>query len=331
MAIGLVSAPLREGEPRRPRAREAAEEHQAVCSARRGPAQRHACRQMAPTAAGAPDGGAAALKRRLRHALKRTRRAQIFVELFAGSGALSRGLEHVSGFACMAMDITNGVDLTHPAVRSLIAGWLRARVVRGVWVGFPCTTWSVARRPALRSKAYVWGLPGLNASEQDQIRNGNATVRAAVCVLREFLRSGIPAVAENPLSSLAWQLPLFVHSAQSPGVRNVSFDFCAFGTPWKKPTRLWSAHCHIEQLGKQCGGPPGRCHTGRGHVRLSGRGPDGRLRTKVAEPYTARLAVAAAHALASAADRIEVAHHTSWGTVKGRQRQKWGLGTVAAS
>lgn len=125
-------------------------------------------------------------------------------------------------------------------------------------------------------------------------------------ILRECLRSGTPAVAENPLASLAWRLPLFANS--DSGSASVSLDFCAFGTPWKKGTRLWSAHCHVEHLGQRCKGPPGRCHTGRPHVRLPGRAPDGRLRTKVAEPHPARFACATAHALGSAADRIELAH-----------------------
>lgn len=263
---------------------------------------------MGSPAAELSDGGAAALKSRVRRARRASHARQVFLELFSGSGGVSRALAQNGPHAAIDVDIRQGVDLTHPSVKGLIRGWMRSRVVRGLWLGFPCTTWSNARRPALRSRKELWGRPGLAAPQQLQVALGNATLRAALSLMREGIAAGIPVVAENPESSLAWQVPFFARAAKNNAVQQVTMDFCAFGAAWRKSTRLWSAHCDLQTLAKRCGGAPGWCHTGKRHIRLSGRGPDGRLRTKIAEPYPQMFARQAAAALVAAADRIELSH-----------------------
>lgn len=244
------------------------------------------------------------LKRRMRRMLRGTNARQVFLELFSGSGGVRRALAERGHYGAIVVDIQQGFDVTHSRVKNLIRGWIRSQVVRGLWLGVPCTTWSNERRPALRSSVAPWGFSGLSEDQQRQVAVGNATMTAAISLMQERAAGGIPVVTENPQGSLIWKLPVFAKMAHDGAVQEVTLDFCAFGAPWRKSTRLWSAHCALKPLERRCGGTLGWCHMGKRHIRLSGRAPDGRLLTKIAEPYPRDFARLAAASLAAAADRL---------------------------
>ena len=71
-------------------------------------------------------------------------------------------------------------------------------------------------------------------------------------------------------------------------------DFCAYGTPWRKPTAVvaWR-FAEAEYLSARCGARQANgwacTFTGEKHVTLEGRHPNGKLMTQVAEPYPAAL------------------------------------------
>ena len=72
-------------------------------------------------------------------------RRQVFLEIFSGCAAVSRSLRK-QGFGVVTLDIRAGPleDVCLPAVRKVLQGWIAAGAVLGVWLGPPCTTWSVA-------------------------------------------------------------------------------------------------------------------------------------------------------------------------------------------
>jgi len=86
---------------------------------------------------------------------------------------------------------------------------------------------------------------------------------------------------------------------------DISITMCAFGAPYKKPTRLavWmeddaaSPICHRLFSGKKCKAPPRKrkmpalCQfTGAQHNVLSGLSQSGKFKTMVAQPYPPMLA-----------------------------------------
>ena len=56
-------------------------------------------------------------------------------------------------------------------------------------------------------------------------------------LLRLCIRLENPFVLENPLTSMLWDVPEVQKIEASANVHARVSDLCAFGTPWKKPTK----------------------------------------------------------------------------------------------
>ena len=77
---------------------------------------------------------------------------RVFLELFSGSGHMASRMSSLGG-AVLMWDISFGpaYDLSKKKVQQLVRGWILAGMVWAVHMGTPCTTYSIARRPAVRS------------------------------------------------------------------------------------------------------------------------------------------------------------------------------------
>eukprot|EP00974_Lingulodinium_polyedra_P065392 6323253-Lingulodinium_polyedra.AAC.1 len=247
------------------------------------------------------------LNRALRLALTGTKKSQVFVELFSGAGVLAREVEKASGFACLRFDVKLGLefDLCNQDVVLVLLGWIAARLVRGAWIGAPCSTWSRARRRPLRDSLHIYGRDGLNANDLFKVRVGNATLAAARRVIRSCSSYGVPCILENPATSQMWSEPQLRALLELPSANAFCLDYCCFGAPWRKRTRLAGWHCS-EPLGlrRLCTGHDGKCWTGKRHRLLQGSVPGSSLCwTHLAEAYPVALAAAAGRWLAQAADQ----------------------------
>ena len=109
-------------------------------------------------------------------------------------------------------------------------------------------------------------------------------------LIRVCLREGLVYLVENPLNSWMWKQPGWNHLVSDWRRTDFLVDFCVFGTPWKKPTRL--------RTNGQLGGQRMRCGGTCVHRQLRGReAGTGRSLTKLAEPYPKRLCTLLAQAL----------------------------------
>ena len=201
----------------------------------------------------------------------------------------------------MTFDVARGeeFDLTRGCVLDLIRSWMAGGLIAAVWVAFPCTTFSAARRPPLRSKEWLRGLPSARAdpSLAKQLRAGDATLTAALAVASWCRRFNVMGFFENPHTSLAWQDRRWQRLVEKGDVIQHVLDFCAFGAVWRKRTRVMGIGSGvIPSLNRRCGGVRGICHTGLRHVILQGR-EGSQLRTKQAEAYPEDLGRAIAAAL----------------------------------
>ena len=145
----------------------------------------------------------------------------------------------------------------------------------GILAAPPCTTYSIAQRPALRSKDHLVGKPGLDERGQQRVATADRLTKLLVDILVIAASLKIPWMIENPQTSLLWSMPWVSSLAKSDSVQTVVLDQCAFGVPWNKPTRLLASRlAALEKLGRRCRpyGVPRLCsHTSRPHTILSGQ------------------------------------------------------------
>ena len=105
---------------------------------------------------------------------------------------------------------------------------------------------------------------------------------------------GLPFWVENPDTSWIWRYGRFPALLDAPTTGLLRVDFCAFGTPWRKRTRVLTNIGALIDNKVLCPG----C---KSHLLLRGRCKTKRMSwTKVAEPYPAGFAAFLAMGLAGA-------------------------------
>jgi len=209
-------------------------------------------------------------------------------------------------------------DLRNPKNARLLRGWIRAGLVRGMHAGFPCETFSRARDrpngpPRLRSGEHVWGLPSLPAggADSEKVKWGNhfAKLTISLCVL--CCQCVVPWSIENPALSYAWLLPPMIALLQRRHVSSQVVEYCRFGTPWRKSTKLAAFLIDLSPLAEfRCTGRV--CVvTQQKHHELSGKDSSGQFRTKMAEAYPRKLCNILARAFADEKAKSRACQFTS--------------------
>ena len=221
------------------------------------------------------------LQSMMRRKLKQTGRAQVFLELFAGTAVFSRQVQACSGFGCLSLDLRFGdwMDLSREVVMKCILGWISSRLVRGVWVGLP---WDVGPRLLCSSRRCL-------------------ELCGAV---------GVPFFLEAADAARALLDPPLAKALSRWKAQPHVLDFCQFSAPWQRRTVIIGVCTGFHSaLHTTCSGKFGRCSAGRFHIPLRGVKPGtGILWVRIAEPYPRRLARVAAAALTQAADAIHLEH-----------------------
>lgn len=232
-----------------------------------------------------------------------TRPHKFALEIFAGTARISQA---VSTDEHKMFPIDTCLFPSHnvlcPRIEQKILTWIRTGRIWLVWLGMPCTTFSRARKNdglgpgPLRSSDFIWGLPGLSSKDRNKVSEGNALFFFTLRILQACLQYNVPFVLENPLSSMAWELPPLVDFIETANCLLCDLDYCQFGESWKKPTRLMYKYLDISSLSKRCCGSYNRCSSSNlPHVRLSGMGPNNVFMTLLAQPYPWKLCRDFAH------------------------------------
>ena len=232
----------------------------------------------------------------------------VALDVFAGCGRVGRRLRR-RGFNVISLDIKEGIDVTLPEVRKLLRGWISAGIVAVVMLAPPCASWSSARRGLpgspggpIRSLKFPMGLPQLRPQDATKIQDGNKTMFAACELLELCEKYGVPALLENPATSMMFRAPRMLRLLQRSAFHTRCGDFCQYGAPWRKRTKIIgvNAGC-LDRLGRTCSGSRAQCsRTGRPHIVLQGTSPSGQPWTAVAEPYPPQFAAALAAVLGDA-------------------------------
>ena len=268
--------------------------------------------------------------------------------LFAGPGG-ERDLPArlgARGLAVTAIDTKLG-GAEHNVLRPAVGGALLRRVQRGdfdaVFLATPCSSYSVAHRPQLRSRRQPDGLRNAPAEWLAYLAKHNALARWSADVIRAAVAVGALWALENPADrgdrdSPAWwpkfndHAPIWLNTAVARALREVgaskrTFAQCSFGAPTQKYTTIAhtpdmdEAMAPLDSMACRHGNEP---HQQRAH----GRDRHGRSRAAEAAAYPPRMNDFLAEAIAETLRRrrdLWTPMHRSRGLSGGRAADGPGL------
>ncbi len=156
---------------------------------------------------------------------------------------------------------------------------------------------------ALRGSAddQFLGLQGLSEPDTQKLQTGNELAVWTAKTIKLAIRHRVPVILENPASSMLWLFPP-IRQLLKLGTSSV-VDMCAFGTSYKKPTRLQTWHVSLQALEQRCSGrgPSKPCQfSKRPHVPLSGPSSNCAWSTSSAAAYPPLLCSAVVGVLCAA-------------------------------
>ena len=226
------------------------------------------------------------------------------------------------GFEVTAVDTQIG-GAAHDVLRPEVARWLLDRAAAGEWdavfIATPCSSYSVAHEPQLRSRSR--GVAGVSPMPPEWARyveehNQLAEFTAALALAAHA--TGAAWAIENPADvglrgSVAWWpahhdhaplwlQPCIVRLAEATGARTQTFAQCSFGAQARKWTSIMASSAlvpHLEPLSR-CG----CAHGLDGHAeRAYGYDDAGRSRAAAAAVYPPALDQFLGGALRAAAEQ----------------------------
>ena len=155
-----------------------------------------------------------------------------------------------------------------------------------MWLGVPCSSFSLARHPALRSAEFPLGLPNLNEEDRAKVSSSNRLLSAACNLANLAIQRHLPGGLENPAFSRLWLCPSVERLLRLGPCVDVFLDYCQYQTPWRKRTRVRFWNC-VDPLRAQklCSGRGVCSATQKPQAQLSGRNQSGQLMARIAEPY----------------------------------------------
>jgi hypothetical protein len=233
----------------------------------------------------------------------------VFLELFSGSGSLSRAVER-HGLGAVRLDILNDplLDLTDVRVFNTLKGWISGGLIAGIWAGTPCGGLTRARRGpphgpmprALRSPQHVRGLPELCAADRQTLKVSNVLADRAGQLLRLARSRQIPGGEENPNISYLWDFADRRKFLEDHNTHAHVVDYCAFGRPFRARTRLVTFNMTVPSTEKlRCKGRGTCSFTNRPHVQLDGPAHSRGFMTKLKSEYPQQLCQLLAQSIVS--------------------------------
>lgn len=193
-------------------------------------------------------------------------------------------------------------DVRKPAVQSAILTAVRAGCYEVVWIGTPCSSFSVLHlekgRPRLRSRQEPDGVREMPPRWKRYVGKHNEFVRFSAEVARAAWAAGATYVLENPVDRGLRGSPHYSHRLRRhvplwlmPDIRElaretspcwVSFPMCAFGGPFQKWTTLMAGGARARRV-RALGGC--LCSHAQHERRARGTSSSGRTEASVAGEY----------------------------------------------
>lgn len=167
----------------------------------------------------------------------------VFLEIFAGSARLSHavGKQGLATFTPLDAIFTSDHDLRRRATQLVVLHWLRSGVISYVHFGTPCTVFSRARHGISNSR---------KAREKERI--GLELALFTTEAIEICNRFGVRWSLENPRKSRLFDLPFLAPMLHRQNVLCVDIDFCEYGEPYQKATRIYTNCWSLTDLRRRC-------------------------------------------------------------------------------
>ena len=206
-----------------------------------------------------------------------------YLDLFSGTRGVAKEVVKLSGTWCLTFDWSHSAseDLLAPELRGRILELMKRGAFLGAGGGPTCSSFSRAIRPPVRSLQSPLGLPDARETMLKKIEEGNSHADFMAEVVEGALAMEIPAWTENPSGSYLWHTPRWSRlSKDYEPEASLIVDYCRFGTPWRKRTRVFAPGPG------SLGGQRVLCAGGHEHVKLTGYSKVHRCQfTKAAEAF----------------------------------------------
>ena len=205
------------------------------------------------------------------------------LDLYSGTGGVVKSLQRGDCPWVVSFEIkrSSSEDVLSKTNQYKIVRLIQLGAVKLVGSALVCRSFSPAVTPPVRSARYPRGVPWASSAMREKISEGNA-MSDFDCEVRAACDEQEPPVffwTENPDTSFLWRMPKN-RRFRRPGSKNLCrVDFCRFGTPWRKRTRLATNVPKLRGLRVFC-----TCS--RPHQTLRGQHPTLKKPwTAVAQPY----------------------------------------------
>lgn len=201
-----------------------------------------------------------------------------FIEVYAGAAVVSDAVASLGYVVGPPLDLSYSVELDGGElhVLSWIVHMLMSGHLYSVICEPPCTSFSIMRRPPLRSTACIFGFVS-----NRQTRIGNLLAQRSFQVSHVARAQSVTSLLETPWSSKMKKMPSWRKLASHDDVSVARVDSCMYGSIHRKSFALLGTHANFEPVSLKCDGT----HT---HVPVQGK------YTKASATYTPGLAAAIA-------------------------------------
>ena len=217
-----------------------------------------------------------------------------FVEVCGGSGVVSSAMAKLGHIVCTPIDLdrSSHFDLQNCMLVHWILHMVRTRRFKSVMLSPPCTTFSAAAHPCVRSYRQPFGFnPSL-----PKTKLGNTLALKCLLILWVAAIVFCPALLEQPrLSKMCWLI--MWKRLLARGLTEAIIASCQFGSPRRKEFRVIGCGLDMKSLEKRCPG-------GHKHIPIAG------ALTKPSAVYVPALASHFAKAFSTALRQLDAAEQS---------------------
>lgn len=186
---------------------------------------------------------------------------QATMEIFAGSKRLTAAMMK-NGYKVDTVEIMDGGDHNDMSLQATvmdIASRIKSKKYKYIHMAPPCSTFSNARHPKLRSKAEPNGKSDLSERDRTIVKYHNSLLNNTFKLANMCAENGVALSLENPNSSIMWHTRVFKVFEQTWNPRMIIMDYCSYGEKYKKRTKLmvWAPgdkKSFLDPLNKLCDG-----------------------------------------------------------------------------
>ena len=173
-----------------------------------------------------------------------------FLEVFAGASIVTQyvAMHGISVGPPIDLDKSEEFDLASTVVVRWITHLIAEKLLWGFFLSPPCTTFSIMRRPRLRSKETPLGF----SPREEKTQLGNLLACRAQQIMRCGAVNEAVGICETPYSSYMKHLPAWKSTSSLQEVSEVRCDSCRYGSEHLKSFRFQGLRVKMQELPKKC-------------------------------------------------------------------------------